>query len=80
MYCNHCQPCPAHIDIAAVTKFLDLASSQPEVPETVMQHYWSLNATIFTSRWVHSNATNMKARIGVKVRENMKKARELFAR
>ena len=21
MYCNHCQPCPAHIDIAAVTKF-----------------------------------------------------------
>lgn len=45
MYCNHCQPCPAHIDIAAVTKFLDLATQQPTVPETVAQHYWSLSAT-----------------------------------
>ena len=35
MYCNHCQPCPSHIDIAAVTKFLDLAAQQDSVPETV---------------------------------------------
>ena len=45
MYCNHCQPCPAHIDIAAVTKFLDLATQQDTVPETVAQHYHSLSAT-----------------------------------
>ena len=45
MYCNHCQPCPAHIDIAAVTKFLDLATQQDTVPETVAQHYWALSAT-----------------------------------
>ena len=45
MYCNHCQPCPAHIDIAAVTKFLDLATQQDTVPETVAQHYRALPAT-----------------------------------
>ena len=78
MYCNHCQPCPAHIDIAAVTKFLDLASSQPEVPETVMQHYWSLNAT--AADCVMCGRCEPNCPFGVKVRENMKKARELFAR
>ncbi|MCL2069138.1 MAG: aldo/keto reductase, partial [Oscillospiraceae bacterium] len=25
VYCSHCQPCPAGIDIAAVTKYLDIA-------------------------------------------------------
>lgn len=78
MYCNHCQLCPAHIDIAAVTKFLDLASSQPEVPETVMQHYWSLNAT--AADCLMCGRCEPNCPFGVKVRENMKKARELFAR
>lgn len=78
MYCNHCQPCPAHIDIAAVTKFLDLASSQPEVPETVMQHYWLLNAT--AADCLMCGRCEPNCPFGVKVRENMKKARELFAR
>ena len=78
MYCNHCQPCPAHIDIAAVTKFLDLASSQPEVPETVKQHYWSLNAT--AADCLMCGRCEPNCPFGVKVRENMKKARELFAR
>ena len=78
MYCNHCQPCPAHIDIAAVTKFLDLASSQPEVPETVKQQYWSLNAT--AADCLMCGRCEPNCPFGVKVRENMKKARELFAR
>lgn len=43
MYCNHCQPCPMDIDIAAVTKFLHLATEQNTVPETVKQHYFSLD-------------------------------------
>ena len=25
MYCNHCQPCPAHIDVSMVNKYYDLA-------------------------------------------------------
>ena len=28
MYCNHCLPCPSHIDIAQVNKYLDLALEQ----------------------------------------------------
>ena len=27
MYCNHCLPCPARIDIAAVNKYLDLVDA-----------------------------------------------------
>ena len=45
MYCNHCKPCPAHLDIATVTKFLDLATQQETVPDTIMEHYWALSAT-----------------------------------
>ena len=39
MYCGHCAPCPVGIDVAAVTKFLNLAQAQGEVPETVREHY-----------------------------------------
>ena len=77
MYCNHCQPCPAHIDIAAVTKFLDLATQQPTVPETVAQHYWSLSAT--ADNCLMCGRCEPNCPFGVKIRENMKKAREVFA-
>ena len=39
MYCGHCAPCPQGIDVASVTKFLNLAKAQGEVPETVREHY-----------------------------------------
>lgn len=39
MYCGHCAPCSKKIDIAAVNKYLDLASIQDEVPETLRDHY-----------------------------------------
>lgn len=42
MYCNHCLPCPSHIDIAQVNKYLDLAQSAEKVPETVRTHYAAL--------------------------------------
>lgn len=77
MYCNHCQPCPAHIDIAAVTKFLDLATQQDTVPETVAQHYWALSATADDCLMCGRCESNCP--FGVKIRENMKKAREVFA-
>lgn len=41
-YCGHCRPCPAHIDIAMVNKYYDLATMQPEVPATVQAHYLAL--------------------------------------
>ena len=78
MYCNHCQPCPAHIDIAAVTKFLDLAAQQNAVPETVAQHYWSLSATADDCLMCGKCEPNCP--FGVKIRDNMARAREVFAR
>ena len=35
MYCGHCAPCPQGIDVAAVTKFLNLCKAQGDIPETV---------------------------------------------
>ena len=42
MYCGHCAPCPKGIDVASVTKFLNLARAQGMVPETVREHYAAL--------------------------------------
>lgn len=44
MYCGHCAPCPRGIEVANVTKFLNLARAQGEVPETVREHYKALKA------------------------------------
>lgn len=76
MYCNHCQPCPAHLDIAAVTKFLDLATQQETVPDTVMEHYWALPAT--ADDCLMCGRCEPNCPFGVKIRENMKRAREVF--
>lgn len=42
MYCNHCKPCPADIDIAMVNKLYDLAMIQTEVPLILKEHYQAL--------------------------------------
>ena len=34
-YCGHCKPCVADLDIAMINKNYDLATMQPEVPESV---------------------------------------------
>ena len=43
VYCSHCQPCPAGIDIAAVNKYLDIARLDTQnVPPSIRSHYSSL--------------------------------------
>lgn len=43
VYCSHCQPCPAGIDIASVNKYLDIARLNPDnVPPSLRLHYLSL--------------------------------------
>jgi predicted aldo/keto reductase-like oxidoreductase len=43
VYCSHCQPCPAGIDIATVNKYLDIARlDEAHIPPSVAQHYRSL--------------------------------------
>ena len=71
MYCNHCQPCPSHIDIAAVTKFYHLATMQSTVPDTVRQHYFSLEKT--AKDCIMCGKCEPNCPFGVNVRENMQK-------
>ncbi|MCL2544569.1 MAG: aldo/keto reductase [Clostridia bacterium] len=43
VYCSHCQPCPAAIDIAAVNKYLDIARlDTANIPPSIRAHYASL--------------------------------------
>jgi predicted aldo/keto reductase-like oxidoreductase len=43
VYCSHCQPCPAEIDIAAVNKYLDIALlDRKNIPPSILAHYAGL--------------------------------------
>jgi hypothetical protein len=45
VYCSHCQPCPAGIDIAGVMKYLDIARLNPgEIPPSIKSHYQGMKA------------------------------------
>ena len=76
MYCSHCLPCPAHIDIAAVTKFLNLAKAKDSMPETVREHYRLLEK--HGSDCIQCGACEARCPFGVPVRANMQKAVEVF--
>ncbi len=76
MYCNHCQPCPSQIDIAAVTKYLDLAIRHDVAPDSVCQHYRSLEKN--ANDCIMCGKCEPNCPFGVEIRKNMKKAREVF--
>lgn len=77
MYCGHCAPCPKGIDVAMVTKFLNLAKAQGTVPETVREHYAVLSHK--ADECVACGACEKRCPFGVRVTENMKMAAEIFA-
>ena len=76
MYCGHCAPCPVGIDVAGVTKFLNLARAQGEVPETVREHYAVLPH--HGGECISCGACERRCPFGVPVMENMRRAAELF--
>lgn len=76
MYCGHCAPCPKGIDVAAVTKLLNLARAQGEVPETVREHYAVLPHR--ANECVACGACAKRCPFGVAAVENMAAAREIF--
>lgn len=76
MYCGHCAPCPRGIDVAAVTKFLNLTVAQGEMPETVREHYAILPHK--AGECVSCGACEKRCPFGVPVIENMKRAAEVF--
>ena len=76
MYCGHCAPCPKGIDVATVTKFLNLAKAQGCVPETVREHYAALPHK--AAECVKCGACEKRCPFGVYVVENMVQAQEIF--
>ena len=76
MYCSHCAPCPVGISVADVTKFLNLAVSQKEIPETVREHYKALSH--HAGECIKCGACETRCPFEVKIRDNMDKAKEVF--
>ena len=78
MYCGHCAPCPVGIDVASVTKFLNLTKAQGMVPETVREHYAVLPH--HAGECVACGACEKRCPFQVPVVENMRQAAEVFGR
>lgn len=76
MYCNHCLPCPANIDIATVNKFYDIATIGKTVPSTISEHYKSLKAN--AKDCIQCGACEKNCPFGVDIRAKMCRAVELF--
>ena len=77
MYCNHCKPCPAGIDIAMVNKLYDLAAMQDTVPSSVREHYRALEKN--ASDCIACGGCETRCPFGVEVVGRMQRAKELFA-
>ena len=76
MYCGHCAPCPQGIDVAMVTKFLNLCKAQDGVPETVREHYGILAHK--AGECIQCGACEKRCPFGVPAVENMDAAAKLF--
>lgn len=78
MYCNHCLPCPSSIDIATVTKYLDIVSvTENKGLGVINDYYRSLERN--ASHCIECGNCESKCPFDVKVINNMKRAQEIFA-
>ena len=75
-YCGHCKPCPMEIDIAMVNKLYDLAAAQPEVPQSVAEHYKALAHT--ASECIGCRGCEDRCPFGVAVADRMERTAALF--
>ncbi len=78
VYCNHCLPCPAGLDIARVSQYLDLVPEGGTVPPTVQAHYESLSPT--ASACIGCGSCEAACPFGVPVRQRMERAARLFGK
>ncbi len=73
VYCNHCQPCPAGIDIGLVNKYYDLALAGDEI---AANHYDKLS--VKASACFGCGHCDSRCPFGVQQSERMKKIAEKF--
>ena len=79
VYCNHCLPCPAEIDIAMVNKYLDIAKlDEDNIPPSIRSHYHSLENG--GDACIECGSCEGRCPFNVPVIKNMAKAAELFKR
>ena len=77
VYCGHCQPCPAGIDVAAVNKYLDIARlDKDNVPPSVRSHYKALSHG--GADCTACGSCEDRCPFGVPAAENMREAAEVF--
>lgn len=77
VYCSHCQPCPAQIDIAMVNKYLDIARLDEEnVPPSIRSHYSSLPH--HGDECIACGSCEKRCPFGVPVIKNMEEAERLL--
>ncbi|MEG2207440.1 MAG: aldo/keto reductase [Clostridia bacterium] len=77
VYCSHCQPCPAGIDIAAVNKYLDIARlNEQSVPPSIRSHYAGLAHS--GAECIGCGSCENRCPFGVPVIQNMAAAAQIF--
>ena len=76
LYCSHCAPCVSEIGIADVTRYLNLTGDGAQIPETVREHYRALPH--HAGECIGCGACEPRCPFGVSIRENMRRAAEIF--
>lgn len=77
VYCSHCQPCPAGIDIATVHKYLDIARLDiANIPPSISSHY--LNLCSSGSDCVGCGSCETRCPFNVPIIKNMAEAESLL--
>ena len=77
MYCNHCLPCPSQINIASITRLLDIAAlDENNIPSKIKKEY-SLSPHK-ASECIACGQCEARCPFNVKIIENMEEAARLF--
>ena len=74
MYCNHCRPCPAGIDIGLVNKYYDLSLTGDKMAH---DHYGKL--TVNASRCMSCGHCDSRCPFGVRQSARMAEIARYFA-
>jgi len=75
IYCGHCQPCAANIDIAASNKYYDLAQNGDNLAK---DHYLKMSHT--ASQCIQCGVCEPRCPFHVKIRERMKQTAAFFGK